>query len=546
MTAIAPTAAPAPADRPSNLLVDAPQPAAPLPSTDFLPDAEARRQEAHAYRSMLALLGRPVPQPRPGLGVPVVLAPGFIAGDVPMTILSRHLRRHDHRTFRSGIGANLGCTNAMVERLITRLEAVAAAEGRPVALVGHSRGGMIVNLVARRRPNLVASIVVLARVRSLFAQARKLAPSIIFIDEIDAIGGKRGQGAGHNDEREQTLNQLLAEMDGFQAATGVVVIAATNRVGVLDPALLRPGRFDRIVDIGLPTRAERGDILARHSAAKTLAADVDLGVLARGTPGFSGADLANLVNEAALHAVRADRVVIEGVDFDSARDRILLGRRDSPNVLPPAEKRAVAVHEGGHALVAMLSKHADPVFKVSILPAGQSLGVTHQLPVNERRLYPHSYLTDSLAVRLGGRAAETLVLGEASTGAADDLVSATDLATRMVRDWGLSTRVGPVSFPDAAPGAATRPPANETQLAIDEETARLLRDAEHQAVALLTAHRADLDRVVALLLEHETVTGADLAAAVASQAPSRNGHQPAASDLAFATAAINCTNEGLS
>jgi cell division protease FtsH len=271
-----------------------------------------------------------------------------------------------------------------------------------------------------------------SRVRDLFRDARKRAPSIIFIDEIDAIGGRRGGSIVSNDEREQTLNQLLAEMDGFDPATGVVVIAATNRVSNLDPALLRPGRFDRIVDITLPNRAERTAILAVHGEGKKLGSRVDLDVVSRGTPGFSGADLANLVNEAAINAVRADRTTLWAADFDQARDRILLGRRDAPNPLLPNEKHAVAVHEAGHALVALLAEHADPVAKVSILPAGQSLGVTHQLPVEERHLYPESYLLDSLMVRMGGRASELLVLGEASTGAANDLREATNLATKMV------------------------------------------------------------------------------------------------------------------
>ncbi|MDH4148531.1 MAG: AAA family ATPase, partial [Acidimicrobiia bacterium] len=241
-----------------------------------------------------------------------------------------------------------------------------------------------------------------SRVRDLFSQARERAPAIIFIDEIDAIGQRRGRFAAlANDEREQTLNQLLAEMDGFDAAEGVVVLAATNRPDTLDPALLRPGRFDRQVVIPLPNQAERLAILEVHCRDKKLGESVDLGQVARGTPGFSGADLANLANEAAIVAVRADRVVLEGADFDAARDRIILGRRDRGNVLLLDERRIVAVHEAGHAVVAATSAHADPVTKVSILPAGAALGVTHQLPVDERHLYTESYLHDALAVRLG-------------------------------------------------------------------------------------------------------------------------------------------------
>ncbi|HET9691746.1 MAG TPA: ATP-dependent zinc metalloprotease FtsH [Acidimicrobiales bacterium] len=366
-----------------------------------------------------------------------------------------------------------------------------------------------------------------SRVRDLFNDARKRAPAIIFIDEIDAIGGKRGGGfgIGGNDEREQTLNQMLAEMDGFDPATGVVVIAATNRPESLDAALLRPGRFDRQVEIGLPNLAERRAILAVHAKGKHIDPDVDLDVVARGTPGFSGADLANLFNEAALHAVREQRSVVTAADLDAARDRVLLGRRESSNALLPEEKHAVAVHETGHALVAALSPHADPVAKVTILPAGAALGVTEQLPETERHLYPESYLRDSLAVRLGGRAAEVLVLGEASTGASNDLAGATQLATRMVREWGLSPRLGPIGYSGDGPaylgenGLSGRPFAEATQRAIDEEVAALLRAAEATATELLTSHRAELDQVVELLLEHETIDGDDLMAVVRGTRP---------------------------
>ena len=289
-----------------------------------------------------------------------------------------------------------------------------------------------------------------ARVRDLFAEARKRSPCIIFIDEIDAIGQRRG-GAGaivSNDEREQTLNQLLAEMDGFDMTEGIVVLGATNRPEVLDPALLRPGRFDRQVTIPLPTLPERLAILKVHCKTKQLAPDVDLEVVARGTPGFSGADLANLCNEAAIVAVRNNRDVLYARDFDEARDRLILGRREGSNVLLPEEKHAVAVHEAGHALVAALSPKADPVAKVTILPAGQALGVTEQLPFVERHLYGEDYLNDSLAVRLGGRAAELVELGQGSTGASNDLASATDLAVRMVREFGLSPALGPIGYPE--------------------------------------------------------------------------------------------------
>jgi cell division protease FtsH len=355
-----------------------------------------------------------------------------------------------------------------------------------------------------------------ARVRDLFADARRRAPSIIFMDEIDAIGQRRGGQLVSNDERDQTLNQMLAEMDGFDPATGVVVIAATNRPEVLDPALLRPGRFDRQVVIPLPTQRERKAILEVHARGKPLGPDVDLDVVARGTPGFSGADLANLVNEAAIFAVRAGRETITAVDFSEARDRILLGRRDSSNALLPDEKRAVAVHEGGHALVAAISTHGDPVAKVTILPAGQALGVTEQLPIDERHLYTEGYLKDSLAIRMGGRAAELLVFGEGSTGASNDLAGATDLATRMVREFGMSQALGPVGFASGSPmylggeEVRSRPYAEATQRVVDEEVAKLLREAEQRATTMLTQHRDALDRLTELLLERETLDGTDV------------------------------------
>ncbi|MEV0406524.1 ATP-dependent zinc metalloprotease FtsH [Actinoallomurus sp. NPDC050550] len=367
-----------------------------------------------------------------------------------------------------------------------------------------------------------------SRVRDLFAEARRRAPSIIFIDEIDAIGGRRGPGGfGSNDEREQTLNQLLSDMDGFEPGTGIVVMAATNRAEILDAALLRPGRFDRTVEIPLPNHRERTAILAIHGQGKTLAPDVDLDAVSRGTPGLSGADLANLVNEAAINAVRAGRDVLSAADFDAARDRLLIGRRDASNALLPEEKHAVAVHEAGHALVAALSPHADPVAKVTIFPRGAALGVTEQLPDSERRLYPLSHLTDSLAVRLGGRAAEIAVLTEPSTGSSNDLLAATDLATRMVREWGFSTAVGPIGYGPEGPTRdnpfAGRPYAEGTQRSIDQEVARLLREAEVRATDLIGKHLATLHRVIDLLLERETIDGRDLAVIIGVP-EHQNGH----------------------
>jgi cell division protease FtsH len=356
-----------------------------------------------------------------------------------------------------------------------------------------------------------------ARVRDLFSEARKRAPAIIFVDELDAIGQRRsGTGAVvANDEREQTLNQLLTEMDGFDPTEGIVMLAATNRPEVLDPALLRPGRFDRQVTIPLPSLAERTAILAVHCRDKKLDPSVSLEVVARGTPGFSGADLANLANEAAINAARGGREVITPADFDTARDRILLGRRESSNVLLPEEKLAVSVHEAGHAIVAALSPRADPVAKVTILPAGQALGVTEQLPLVERHLYGEDYLNQRLAVMVGGRAAELVEFGQGSTGAASDLAQATDLATKMVREFGLSPKLGPVGYPsggsvflgDGGPGMSSRPFAEATQAAVDGEVARLLREAEERATDLLRAHRRELEQLRDLLMEQETVDG---------------------------------------
>jgi cell division protease FtsH len=385
-----------------------------------------------------------------------------------------------------------------------------------------------------------------ARVRDLFSEARKRAPAIIFIDEIDAIGQRRsGSGAAvANDEREQTLNQLLAEMDGFDVAQGIVVLAATNRPEILDTALLRPGRFDRQVTIPLPTLTERAAILAVHCRGKKLGPDADLNVVARGTPGFSGADLANLANEAAIVAVRDDREVLSAADFDAARDRILLGRREGSNVLLPEEKNAVAIHESGHALVAALSEHADPVAKITILPAGQTLGVTEQLPLDERHLYREDYLTDSLAVRLGGRAAELVEFGQGSTGAANDLASATDLATKMVREFGLSSALGPVGYPEGGsvflggggPGLSSRPFAEATQAKVDSEVARLLREAEQAAVDLLRSHRPELKQLVDLLLEHETVDGSAVYRIIGTPVPEHRPEEMAIAPHAKAAA----------
>jgi cell division protease FtsH len=359
-----------------------------------------------------------------------------------------------------------------------------------------------------------------ARVRDLFQQARDRAPAIVFIDEIDALGARRGaRSLIGNDEREQTLNQLLAELDGFEPSDGVILLAATNRPDALDPALRRPGRFDREVLVPLPSRADRQAILATHARGKDLEPDVDLGQVAAATPGFSGADLANLVNEAALTAVRAGRTGLISADFAGARDRVMLGTRDHSATLTLDELATVAVHEAGHALVATLSPHADPVSRVTVLGAGHALGLTEQLPADDRRLYRESYLADTLAVRLGGRAAELLIRGEASTGAADDLASATALATQMVREFGLSQAIGPVSysgtpaqpFPGLGP---SRGYSEQTQWLIDREVAVLLTSAQARARELLTRHMEALHKLTTALLDQETISGDQVAALV--------------------------------
>jgi cell division protease FtsH len=356
-----------------------------------------------------------------------------------------------------------------------------------------------------------------ARVRDLFSKARQQKPSIVFVDEIDAIGRKRGTGlGGGHDEREQTLNQLLSEMDGFEDAEGIVVLAATNRPDILDPALLRAGRFDRQVVIPLPTLEERTAILEVHCRGKRMGPDVDLATVARGTPGMSGADLESLVNEAALIAVRRGSEEVAARDVDAARDRVLMGLRRTSLVLGPEEKRIVAYHESGHALVAQLLEHADPVHKVTILPTGMALGVTQQLPTEDRQLQQLPYLQDALAVRLGGRAAEEVVFGVPSTGAQDDLASATELAGRMVREWGMSDALGDMAWGPRGPVflgedlVHTRDYSDETARVIDQEVARILGEQAARARDVVRVHRGALDALAAALLDGESLDGDEI------------------------------------
>jgi len=356
-----------------------------------------------------------------------------------------------------------------------------------------------------------------SRVRDLFQSARKMGKAIIFVDEIDSIGRKRGAGlGGGHDEREQTLNQMLSEMDGFEATEGIVMIAATNRPDILDPALLRPGRFDRQVVVPLPEVSERELILKVHSKSKRMHDDVDLLVVARGTPGMSGADLSNLVNEAALFAVRGGDDEIHQKHFELARDRVLMGARRESMALADREKEAIAYHEAGHAVAAAVLPHADPVHKVTILPMGMALGVTQQLPVDDRHIYRQDYIEDSLVVRMGGRIAEDLVFGVISTGANNDLVGSTELARKMVREWGMSDRIGPMAW--GSQGAVflgddlmhSRDYSDETARVIDEESERILREQEDRCRVTLTEHRNGLDLVARALLEHETIDGSEV------------------------------------
>jgi cell division protease FtsH len=356
-----------------------------------------------------------------------------------------------------------------------------------------------------------------SRVRDLFQSARKMGRAIIFIDEIDSIGRKRGAGlGGGHDEREQTLNQMLSEMDGFEATEGIVVVAATNRPDVLDPALLRPGRFDRQVIVPLPEYTERLAILKVHCKHKRIATDVDLSVVARGTPGMAGADLSNLVNEAALFAVRQGDDQIHMRHFEEARDRVLIGQRRESVVMTEHEKEMTAYHEGGHALIAVLVPNGDPVHKVTILPTGMALGVTMTLPNEERHSHTEGYLEDRLAMMMGGRMAEELIYGEVTNGAADDLGKATEIARKMVREWGMSDRIGPMAWGSSGPvflgedWVQTKEYSDDTARIIDLEIERILRHAQDRTRHLLHENRRGLEMVARALLEHETIDGPEV------------------------------------
>jgi len=350
-----------------------------------------------------------------------------------------------------------------------------------------------------------------SRVRDLFEQGKKNAPCIIFIDEIDAVGRHRGAGlGGGHDEREQTLNQLLVEMDGFESNDGVILVAATNRPDVLDPALLRPGRFDRRVVVGLPDIRGREEVLRVHIKKVPVADDVNLNVLARGTPGFSGADLANLVNEAALNAARANRKQVTMYDCELAKDKVLMGAERKSMLLTDEEKKVTAYHEAGHALVSFMCEHSDPIHKVSIIPRGMALGVTVYLP-GDRHNYTREYLESRLATAYGGRVAEEIFLNQMSTGAGSDIEMATDLARRMVCEYGMS-RLGPLTFGKKEEQiflgreiAQHRDFSEETARQIDQEVRRLIDEAYQSAHGVLDLHRDAMHRIAAALLERETI-----------------------------------------
>jgi cell division protease FtsH len=356
-----------------------------------------------------------------------------------------------------------------------------------------------------------------SRVRDLFEQGKKNAPCIIFIDEIDAVGRHRGAGlGGGHDEREQTLNQLLVEMDGFESNEGVILVAATNRPDVLDPALLRPGRFDRRVVVGRPDVGGREAILKVHTKKVPLGDDVDLSVLARGTPGLAGAELANLVNEAALYAARQNRKVAMMIDFELAKDKILMGAERRSMILTDAEKRTTAYHEAGHAVVAVQVPNADPLHKVSIIPRGMALGVTMQLPTDDKHNYSKTYCDDQLAILMGGRIAEEIYLNQMTTGAGNDIERASEMARKMVCEWGMS-ELGPLSFGKKDEQiflgreiSQHRDYSEETAIRIDEEVKRIISNAYNRARGIIESHSKELVKVAEMLLEREVLDGSEV------------------------------------
>ena len=352
-----------------------------------------------------------------------------------------------------------------------------------------------------------------SRVRDLFEQGKKNAPCIVFIDEIDAVGRHRGAGlGGGHDEREQTLNQLLVEMDGFESNEGVILVAATNRPDVLDPALLRPGRFDRRIVVNRPDVKGREGILGVHTRKIPMSDDVEVSTLARGTAGFSGADLANLVNEAALNAARYNQKVVRMYDFEFAKDKVLMGAERRSMIISDAEKRVTAIHEAGHALLAVLLPHADPIHKVTIIPRGMALGLTQQLPADEKHNYSRDYLNDQIAILLGGRIAEEITMDNLTTGAGNDLERATELARRMVCEWGMSDAMGPLTFGKKEEQiflgreiAQHQDYSEDTALKIDREVKKFVTDNYQRAFGLLTEGKDSVVQIADALLSREVL-----------------------------------------
>ncbi|RME42194.1 MAG: ATP-dependent metallopeptidase FtsH/Yme1/Tma family protein, partial [Deltaproteobacteria bacterium] len=357
-----------------------------------------------------------------------------------------------------------------------------------------------------------------SRVRDLFVQGKKNAPCIIFIDEIDAVGRHRGAGlGGGHDEREQTLNQLLVEMDGFESSDGVILIASTNRPDVLDPALLRPGRFDRRVVVPRPDLKGREAIIRVHAKKTRVAPDVDFSVLARGTPGFCGADLENVVNEAALLAARENKEFIEMKDFERAKDKVLMGTERRSMVMSEEEKRITAFHEAGHTLVATLLENTDPIHKVSIIPRGMALGLTQQIPIDERHTYPREYLENRIAILMGGRVAEERIFGEITTGAGNDIEQATELARKMVCEWGMSEKLGPLTFGSqdheiflGREFAQRQNYSEHTAIAIDDEVKGIVLRNYEKAKRIIEENLEELERIAKALIEFEVLDGAEV------------------------------------
>jgi cell division protease FtsH len=375
-----------------------------------------------------------------------------------------------------------------------------------------------------------------SRVRDLFEQGKKNAPCIVFIDEIDAVGRHRGAGlGGGHDEREQTLNQLLVEMDGFESNEGVILVAATNRPDVLDPALLRPGRFDRRIVVNRPDVKGREGILSVHTRKIPMADDVDVAVLARGSAGFSGADLANLVNEAALNAARYNQKVVRMYDFEYAKDKVLMGSERRSMIISDAEKRVTAIHEAGHALLTVVLPHADPIHKVTIIPRGMALGLTQQLPVDEKHNYSRDYLNDQIAILLGGRIAEEITMNSLTTGAGNDLERATELARRMVCEWGMSDAMGPLTFGKKEEQiflgreiAQHQDYSEDTALKIDHEVKRFVTTNYERSRALLLEHKDALQKIADQLLSREVLDGEQVKRLVAGQSIDKPEAAPAA------------------